>query len=185
MPKKLKELGDKRLTMAGVAAKFKARTKWNPHKNGDVIESAGVEIISDVIDLGPEMRNTHYNIRFMCCGATGRLSHEKIRERTRRHSLLCRSCGAKQTAETRRAARKEIQRRLEAGLPDDEFREIDRGVQEPQNWIAVPWPRPSFSPIGHEIYCDAGAQPEIDVDWLSFLPSGYAHELRYMMRETL
>lgn len=125
------------------AAKHRKKWKWEAYRLGEAVQDAGVAIISEPIILGPEMRNTFYDIEYACCGLKARMTHEKIQERSRKKSTRCRSCGQKRTAEVRRAER--------------ERAALDKSEPEPlpnYGWIEPPWPKPSYVPLGYTLDYD-------------------------------
>lgn len=128
------------------AAKHRKKWEWRAFEPGETVPDAGVFIISEPIVIGPEMRNTLYDIEYACCGLKARMTHEKIRERARKKSLRCRSCGHKRTAEVRRAERERAESSAPGPLPD-------------YGWIEPPWPKPAYVPLGYALDCDRRCAP--------------------------
>lgn len=139
--------------------------RWETYQPGITIEAAGVRILSEAIDLGPDQRHTFYDVRYTCCGEVSRLSHKSIEERRRKNNQLCRQCGRKRTAEVRK------EMCAKSGLPASARHDLpDYGV------ILPPWPASSCAMIGRNtLDCDIGAQPGSGVDWTAcFLTPGMA-----------
>lgn len=153
--------------MTTKAAEHRTKWKWEAYKPGETVAGAGVRVISEPIELGPEMRNTHYDVRYTCCNQVVRLSHERINERKRQGTTRCRPCGHKRSAEVRRLEREQ------AGLPVTE-RQLapDEGVAQPT------WKPPPYVGRCPYIDCDVGAQPEAHVDWMACFSGAFAAMLR-------
>lgn len=141
--------------------------KWADYKPGETITDAGVRVTSEPIKLGPEMRNTYYDVRYLCCEKRARLSHKAIRERERKKSTRCLTCGYKRTAEVRRIEREQ------SGLP------ATQRLPPPLYGVVMPtWLVPTYVTRGRTLDCDTGAQPEAGVDWMACFSPAMAAILR-------
>lgn len=139
---------------------------WAAYQPGETVMDAGIHILSKPIELGQEMRNTHYDVLYTCCETTARMTHEKIRERARKKSTRCRSCGHKRTAEVRRIAREQAKLPAKERTPAPDY-----GVTQP-TW------QPLHVDPGPYIDCDAGAQPGLGVDWMAGFSPAMGEALR-------
>lgn len=153
--------------MTTKAAAHRKKWGWAAYQPGETVMDAGIRVLSEPIELGPEMRNTHYDVLYLCCDKPCRLSHETIRERSRKGSTRCRACGYKRTAEVRRLEREE------GGVPKNQRRPPpDYGVHQ------MTAPVPTYVQLGRTIDCDVGAQPDAGVDWMSCFSPAVAEVLR-------